>query len=96
MKKLNRHQQYVMELINEAFLDGFLGYENTLNDFPKDSEEYKRAYEVINATRDEKIKMIYNLVVYYTNCNEHDKHIRFAGTDWIKERISKRLEKYGY
>lgn len=96
MTKLNGHQSYALGLINEAFLDSFLGYENTLQDAPKDSEDYKRACEVLNAPREVKIERLYRMVAYYTNKSEHDRHIRFAGADWIKERISKKLEKYGY
>ena len=96
MTKLNRHQTYAIEMIKEAFLDGFLGYENTLQDYPKDSEEYKMAYEVLHMGHEKLVEMIYRLVQVYAKNNAIERHINFAGKDFIKERISKRLEKYGY
>lgn len=91
--KLNSHEKQVARLIANATSEIIGGFENTLLDYPEDSEEYKGAKAVLN--HDTLFEMIYRYVMEESRSN-YASHIRFAGKKFIEERIEKRLAKEGY
>lgn len=80
------------------------GLENTMEDFGKDSEEYKDAEARLN-DREGLMENIYDAVItdVYTdgammwgaNMERYMRDIRFCGKAWIMERIDRRLRKMG-
>lgn len=92
-REMNSHEKQVAKLISLATSEIIGGYENTLLDYPEDSEEYKEAKEILN--HDTLFGMIYDYVMEESRRN-YASHIRFAGKQFIEERIEKRLQKEGY
>lgn len=92
-REMNSHEAQVAKLISRATSEIIGGYENTLLDYPEDSEEYKEAKEIL--THDTLFGMIYDYVMEESRSN-YASHIRFAGKQFIEERIEKRLQKEGY
>lgn len=91
--EMNSHEKQVDLLIQEAVSEYIGAYENTLSDFPEDSEEYKEAKELLN--HDTLFEIIYDQVMKESASN-YASHIRFAGKAFIEDRIEKRLKKEGY
>lgn len=81
------------------------GLENTLEDFDKESEEYKNAEAQLN-DHDELVKYIYSeaitniygdgVMCWGENIRSYLKDVRFCGKEWIMERVEKRVKKMGY
>lgn len=78
------------------------GWENTLEDYPEESDEYKSAQNAL-ADHDGLVAAIYQEAIN----NVHDyalgfapasalKDIRFCGKEFIMERVEKRVAKMGY
>lgn len=95
ISEMNAHQKEAYRWISESMSEYIGGYENTLQDYEEEDEEYKEAEEFLNLPHDELVEIIYNDVMAGADKGTA-KHLRFAGAEWIKERISKRLTKWGY
>lgn len=93
--EMNAHQLVAFDFIVYAMSELIAAYELTLEDEPEDSEEYKAAKEYLSQGHDELVKIVYDEVMDMADKGTA-KHLRFAGADFIKERISRRLTKWGY
>ena len=95
ISEMNKHQREAFRCVCEASGEYIGGWENTMLDYPEDHEEYKNAQTVLSRTHEELVDDIYQMVMA-----ESDKgvlrHLRFAGKDFILERIDRRLKKWGY
>lgn len=71
------------------------GFENTLLDYSEDEEEYKSAKAFLSNP-----ERIITAVYSETQCEATQrgfaKHIRFAGEQFLKDRIKEKLQKEGY
>ena len=81
------------------------GLENTLEDFEKESEEYKSAEAQLNDHQglvdniyNEAISNIYGdgYMQFGGDIKKYLKDVRFCGKAWIMERVEARLRKMGY
>lgn len=95
LSEMNAHQREAYRWIMASMSEFIGGYENTMMDYPEDDEEYQTAKAFLSRPHDELIEFIYNDVMAGAD-KGMARHLRFAGTEWIKERISKRLTKWGY
>lgn len=93
--EMNLHQREAFDYICEVMSEYIGGYENTLSDFPEGTEEYKEAKDFLGQGHDELKGIIYEEVMAISDTGTA-KHLRFAGTDFIMERIDRRLAKWGY
>ena len=95
VSEMNENQRTVWEIAVEQVNLYTGGNENTMLDYPEDSEEYKAAKEALSLPHDEMVDEI------LTWCRsdrrwERIENLHFVGLDFMKERISRRLTKYGY
>lgn len=91
--EMNQHEKMVNFLIQQGVSEWIGGLENTLLDYPEDSEEYQNAKADLN--HDTLFGCIYNYVMDNSRGN-YASHIRFAGKKFIEERIESILIKEGY
>lgn len=94
--KLNAHQIEASLIIQDIISDMIGGYENTKSDFEEGSEEWKEADKFLSIKHDDMIELLYEMVIKESQYRGKSKHINFAGTDWIKSRLSKKLIYWGY
>lgn len=90
---------------NDINYDDLGGLENTLMDYPEDSDEYKSAYAFLH-DHDRLVKRLYEdatTCVYDVGyCGFGPAHerlirdIRFCGKDWLMECCEERIKKEGY
>ena len=95
MNEMNAHQREAYRWIKEAMSEIIGGYENQMLDYLEEDEEYKSAEEFLNQGHDGLVGYIYDVVMENTDKGTQ-KHLRFAGTEFIKAMISKMLTKWGY
>jgi len=93
--EMNAHERLAFERVCNVMSEYIGGSENMLEDYPEDSEEYAIAKRHLSKPHDEMIDEIYREVMMDSN-RDVLKHLRFAGEAFIRERISKRLTKWGY
>lgn len=92
---MNAHEKLVAMFIAQSMSEIIGGWENAKNDSLPDSEEYKEAEKFLTMPHDDLVDYIYSDVMGYMDKGTA-KHARFAGTEFIKARISARLKKWGY
>lgn len=92
---MNAHQKMAYIMVVESMSEIISANENTLLDYDENSAEYKDAKEFLSHDREYLANVIYNDVMQACD-KTHEKHLRFAGEKFIKERIEKRLIKMGY
>lgn len=92
-RQLNMHEKQVKRLIQESVSEWIGGYENTLEDYRPEDQEYKDALEILQ--HDYLFDRIYEDVMKESRGN-YASHIRFAGRQFIVDQIEKRLEAEGY
>ena len=95
ISEMNAHQKTAYLIMREEYNNLVGGCENTLLDYSEDSEEYQAAHRTLHdheVLRD----MIYGEAIATANCRHHAIHMRFAGKEWLFERIDNRLENDGY
>ena len=95
VSEMNAHEKVAFMYVCEVMSELIGGWENTLMDNPEDSEEYKNAYHDLHVGHETLIDWIYSDVMSYSDKGTA-KHLRFAGEKFIKERIDRRLTKWGY
>ena len=105
VNEMNQRQKKAFYKIKYAAYDLIGGLENTLMDYPEDSDEYKSAYAFLH-DHDRLVKRLYEdatTCVYDVGyCGfgpEHERlirDIRFCGKDWLMERCEERIKKEGY
>ena len=91
--EMNKHERQTDLLIQNAVSEIIGGFENLLEDSEEGSDDWTEAKETLN--HDELFKMIYNDVMSESRSN-YASHIRFAGKEFIEDRIEARLKKEGY
>lgn len=94
LSELGQDKAKAMKIIIRHYNDYVGGFENTLLDYDEESEEYIAAKNALNNPK-EAVERIYNDIME-TDGATYAKEIRFCGTEWIKERIARRLKKEGY
>ena len=103
---MNERQKKAFYNIKWAANDLLGGLENTMLDYGKDEDEYKKAEAFLN-DHEALVKMLYNMAttaIYGEgfccfNPNTVAKELRdinFCGTPWLMERCEKRIIKEGY
>lgn len=93
--EMDAHQRQAFDFICEAMSDYIGGYENQLEDFAEGDKEYEEAKAFLAQDRETLIGIIYNEVMNRADKGT-EKHLRFAGKEFITERIDRRLAKWGY
>ena len=91
--QMNQHEKEIDRLIQNAVSEWIGGFENTMADYPTDSEEYRNAQDQLN--HDTLFELIYDNIMTESRKNK-SSHIRFAGKEFITDRIEKRLKQSGY
>lgn len=91
--EMNAHERVIDSLIQDAVSQFIGGYENTLSDYAEGTEEYEYAKKILN--HDTLLDIIYKDVMVNSKRN-YASHIRFAGKQFIIDRIETRLKKAGY
>ena len=105
VSEMNQRQKKAFYNIKYAANDLLGVLDNTLLDYPEDSDEYKSAYALLH-DHDRLVKRLYSdatTCVYGPNwCGfgpENERFIRdirFCGKEWLMERCEKRITKEGY
>lgn len=91
LSEMNVHQRRLFMEMCHYMSEMIGGCENTMQDYPIGSEEYESAKSYLRMGH-ENLKMdIYNDVIH--TC---PKEARFAGKEFLMERIERRLNKWGY
>ena len=91
--EMNAHERVIVRLIQQCVSEWIGGLENTMLDYPKGSEEYERAKATLN--HDDLFDAFYSEIMAETKQN-YKSHVRFAGKQFIIDRIESRLTKEGY
>ncbi len=81
------------------------GLENTMEDYPEDSEEYQEAQATLE-DHSSLVNQIYDLAlteifteganIFGKAAEAYLKDIRFCGKEWLMERVEKQVTKAGY
>ena len=93
--EMNAHEKLAYRFVCEVTSEMIGGYENTLLDCDESDEEYKIAYDFLHLGHDELTGELYAEVMARSD-KSTTRALRFAGESFIKERISRRLTKWGY
>lgn len=93
--EMNTHQLLAFEFICYAMSELIAGYELSLQDYPEGSEEYEEAKAYLGRGKEALKNDVYEEVMALADKGTA-KHLRFAGKDFIMERIDRRLTKWGY
>ena len=96
IREMNKHQLVMYKLMDKWTCDMIGGYENTLCDYSEDSEDYKEAKDFLSQSHEELAKYFYNMVMNDCKKGSNAEHARFAGSQFLKDRIDRRLTKWGY
>ena len=88
---MNEHQAKAWRIIKKEAGDIVGGLENQMMDYCEEEDEYKEAEEAL-ADRDALIDCIYGAVMWSRNS---DKNLRFAGREWIENKIEELLKEWG-
>ena len=95
LSDMNSNQKMAFEIAAEA-VDYYIGgWENTILDYDPDSEDYKEAKEALSLSHKELVENI------LSDCRmdirwQRIENLHLVGLDFLRERISRRLTKYGY
>ena len=93
MSEMNVHQRNLYRMMDELTCEIIGGYENAMADYPEDSDEYWEAKEFLDMGHDALKQYFFNAL---TARRETQKALKFAGNDFLMERIERRLRKWGY
>lgn len=103
MKKseMNEHQKLAFEYVKNELSDVIGGWENWLEDSEEGSEDYEAAKKALSMPHDKLVNYMLDCVMYHIESDikkgyANAGHAKFAGKDFIKERIERRLTKWGY
>lgn len=95
VSEMNENQKKVWRLAVDNVNELIGGYENTMEDYSEDSEEYQHAKSVLELPHEDLV----NIVFGWCRASREWKSIEnlhLVGFDFLRERISNRLKKYGY
>lgn len=91
LNEMNEHQKTLVLQMRQYMSDMIGGCENTLQDYPEDSAEYKEASNYLSQGHENLKQDIYEKVM-----NACPKEGRFAGKQFLLDRIESNLNKWGY
>lgn len=91
--EMNQHEKVINRLISQCVTEWIGGLENQVQDSEEDSEEYKNAKAMLN--HDSLFSAFYSDIMVETRKNAKS-HLRFAGKQFIEERIEAALKRNGY
>lgn len=84
----NKHEIAMMTLIHEEIDILVGGYENSMLDTPKDSDEYKEAYSYLYETpAKDLLEEFYGMVMARCKAGSNAEHARFAGSDFLRAKL---------
>lgn len=95
LSEMNSNERMVWEIAVENVNDYIGGFENDMEDWPEDSEEYKTAKNALSLSHEELIDVILSWCRSDRRW-QRIENLHFVGIEFMRERISKRLTKYGY
>ena len=95
LSEMNSNQKMAFEIAAEATDYYIGGWENTMLDYDHDSEDYKVAEEMLSLPHGGLVENI------LSDCRmdirwQRIENLHLVGLDFLRERISRRLTKYGY
>lgn len=83
-----KHEIAMMTLIREEIDTYVGGMENTMLDFPEDSEEYKEAYDYLyNTPAKDMLEEFYWMVMSRCKAGSNAEHARFAGSAFLRAKL---------
>lgn len=94
--EMTSHQKKMYFLMDEIMCEIIGGFENSLEDYALDTEEYKEAEAFLTQGHDELAAYFYDEVMSRCKAGGYSSHARFAGGDFLRARIDKRLKKWDY
>lgn len=94
--EMNAHQRTLFDIMSEVMSDLIGGSENTMMDEPEGSEDYVEAYNYLHQGREALVEDVYTTVMYEVSKRGATKAAKFAGREFLLERINNRLNKWGY
>lgn len=94
--EMNAHQRKIFDIMDELTRDIIGGNENMLLDFSEDEEEYQNAYNFLHQGHENLANFFYDLVMGHCKAGSNAEHARFAGSQFLRDRIEVRLNKWGY
>ena len=92
---MDGHQSKMFFLIDEVMSAVLSDYTYCMATNAPHTPQYKEAKIFLSKGHDELVSYFYNEVMSCT-AGSYYRHARFAGGDFLKERIDKRLKKWGY
>lgn len=92
---MTEHERVAYKLMKREYNDYIGGLENTLLDYDPDEGEYIAAKSDL-ADGEALLETVYNFTMHEAEYLKFAKHIKFAGTEFIKNEIRKLLIKDGY
>ena len=95
VNEMNAHEKLAYRMVCEYMSEWIGGLENVMMDNPEGSDEYESAKATLDRGHEALENDIYEMVMEESD-KSMLKHLRFAGEAFIRERISKRLTKWGY
>lgn len=103
--EMNQRQKKAFYNIYYAANDLLGGLENTMLDYPEDSDEYKSAESLLN-DHNRLVEILYQMATtalydegfcgFGRAYQMAIRDINFCGKDWLMERCEKRITKEGY
>ena len=96
ISEMNAHEKAMYYIMDEWTREMIGGNENTLLDYPEDSEEYKHAYKFLHQGHESLADYFYQMIMADCAKGSNAEHARFAGSAFLRERIERRLTKWGY
>lgn len=94
--ELNQHQILALKIMKSQYNELIGGCENSLMDYLSSDEEYQIAHRILYNDQNKLLETIYKWTVGEANHRGYAKHIRFAGEEWLKDKIKQKLIKDGY
>lgn len=103
ISEMNEHQKEAYRLMDEVTSEYIGGYENQLSDTEGWDDEWnisqhQQAEEFLNQGHDRMKQFIYDTIISEARQSRgaSSTHLKFAGKEFLMERIEKRLKKWGY
>lgn len=91
--EMNQHEKVINQLIQNCISEWIGGLENTVADNEPGDEDYEAAKAMLN--HDDLFNVFYEDIMAETKRNAKS-HLRFAGKQFIEDRIENALKRFGY
>jgi hypothetical protein len=92
----NKNQKLAKMWANEALQEMIWAYENSLEDYGPEEEDYQIAVEVLSLPLDQMVKMVADEALSSMTRVWTANNGKFAGREFIENYIKKELVKNGY